>query len=290
MLHVVLEGMHLEPRFKPTLSNHRLLAFPSLMTGIFQGTALALAVIATPLAGAEAGIVNVVSAMNTEAPEGLSGDISASADLNDGNSDLFIIGLSPLVRYREDKHFFAAIVRSEYGESNDDRILFRSFGHLRYRYRFDGRWLGELFTQHEFDEFRSLSLRSLVGFGPKIDLVKREDRELGLGVAYMLEYEKLRNSSAGDDAGESHVNHRLSSYLTGRFEPAERVEILQTFYAQPRLDRPKDIRLLSQSQVSVKATTTVALTTALTIAYDSRPADTVKRTDVTLKSSVSWSF
>ncbi len=228
--------------------------------------------------------------MNTEAPEGVSGGVTAAADFNRGNTDLFVLSVSPIVRYRAKDEFVAAIVRTEYGHNDDERILFRAFTHIRYRHRFSERWLGEAFTQHEFDEFRRLNLRSLVGFGPKYELLRRQDANLGLGVAYMLEYEELDNDGNERDAGDDHLDHRLSSYLSGRLAPTERVELFQTFYAQPRFDRPSDIRLLSQSEASVKASETIAITTSLNIAYDSRPPDTIKKTDITLKSSISWSF
>ncbi len=237
-----------------------------------------------------AGIVNVVSATDNDVSEGFSGVVSASLDLNSGNSDLLLVGLSPVARYRAGDHFVVGTARGEYGKSNDERVLLRSFEHLRYRYRVSPAWSGEVFAQHAFDEFRRLNLRALLGVGPRFDVWKREGAQVGLGLAYMLEYERLRDTGDEDDAGESRLDHRLSSYITGRFSLADRVDFKQTLYAQPRFDLPHDIRLLSVSQISTRVTQHLAVTTSLSVVHDSRPPDAVDRTDVTLKSGISWSF
>ena len=139
---------------------------------------------------AEAGIVNVQSALATEAKEGASGSITASADWRTGNSRLLLLGISPVARYRAGKHLFITILRGDYGKSGDNEIVKKAFEHVRYRYDFHPRILGELFQQTTYDKFRLLRMRALVGAGPKFDLVARKQISLSLGIAYMLEYEQ----------------------------------------------------------------------------------------------------
>lgn len=260
----------------------------SLRVGLTFELALALLVVSPGVAAA--GIVNVISAMSAEAPEGLSGSVSASANLASGNTDLLVVGLSPVIRYRAEDHLWIGIMRGEYGRSNDERILASSFEHVRYRKRLSEAWSGEVFAQHAYDEFRRLNVRTLFGLGPKVDLLEREGAKVSLGAAYMFEYEKLSGSGGTGDAGDSRIDHRLSAYLGGDLVVAKRIELVQTLYAQPRFDRPEDIRLLSESQVSIRATERISLTTSLTVAYDARPPDDVDGTDLKLTSGVTWSF
>jgi len=238
---------------------------------------------------ARAGIVNVQSALSTSADEGVSGSVTGTADWRTGNTNLLVLGAAAVVRYRRGDHLWLGIAKGDLGKSNGARIIAKTFAHLRYRYRFDRLVLGEVFAQHELDQFRRLATRALVGAGPMFDLVDRKNLSVGLGVAYMLEYEKLRNDGA-IDAGQSDVQHRLSSYVTAHYQLDDHLELVETAYAQPRLTDAADYRLLSDSQLVVKVNSKISLSTTFSVAFDNRPPATIKKTDTALKSAVSVSF
>jgi len=250
------------------------------------------AVIVCTATPARAQIVNVQSALSTEAKPGLSGSVTASADWRTGNSDLILLGLSPVARYRAGDNLVIAILRGDYGESGGSTIARKAFGHLRYRRNFHERVLGEVFAQSEYDEIRLLKLRALFGVGPKFDVVKQKRLLLSLGVAYMLEHERPNSSAADEDAT---TLHRASSYLTGSFQVDDRVQVVQTVYVQPRIDGPGDVRVLSESQLVSKLVNRVALKTSFVVAYDSSPVeradgDELENLDTTLKTSIAVEF
>ncbi len=234
---------------------------------------------------AHAGIYNLQSILATEAEEGLSGAISAAADYRSGNVDYLFISATPLVRYRSGKHLVVGITRAEHKTSKGDTIASRSFEHVRYRYTFSQRLLGEVFAQHEFDAIKRLQLRALVGMGPKIDIVEGTSYGVSVGLAYMLEYERLQDDGAAD-AGQSDLQHRNSSYLVARYELDDRVQLIETMYVQPRLTGASDTRLLSDSELTVQVTKRVSFTSSFSIAYDSRPPASIKRLDTALVSSL----
>lgn len=238
---------------------------------------------------AGAGIVNVQSILATEADEGLSGSIAGSADWRTGNVDLLVLSAAPVARYRRRDHLLVGIVRGELGRSKGERIISRTFEHLRYRYQLHPRLVGEVFTQHEYDEFRRLELRALVGAGPLFHLLQADGYRLSWGVAYMLEYENLRDDMQ-PDAGTTDLAHRASTYLTGSYELDDRVQLVETVYAQPRLTEASDLRLLNESQIIVKVTEAIGLTTALTVAWDNAPPAGIEELDTSLKSSITYSF
>ena len=241
---------------------------------------------------AHAQIVNVQSALATEARAGLSGSVTASADWRTGSSDLLLLGLAPIARFRADDHLIVLILRGEYGRSGELDIVKKAFEHLRYRFRFHPRVLAEVFEQAEYDQFRLLELRALVGAGPKFDLLARKRLSLALGVAYLFEYER---PSAAALETDSERFHRASSYLMGRFELDDRVQIVETLYAQPCLTDPGDIKLLNESQLVVHLGRAMSLTTSVALAFDSAPlhqADgtALDRLDTTTKTSITVSF
>ena len=149
--------------------------------------------------------------------------------------------------------------------------------------------MGEVFVQHEYDEFRRLQLRALVGAGPVLDIYDHDDLRLQLGTAYMLEYERLNDDGQPDD-GATDLQHRVSGFLTGNYALDDRVEVTETFYAQPRLTDAADIRLLNDLAITVKLTDAVSMTTALNIAWDNAPPAGVEELDTALKSSLTVGF
>ena len=252
-----------------------------------------LVVILTLLAGlglckaAYAGIYNMQSILATEADEGLSGAISGSVDWRRGNVNFLFLSANPLARYRRGKHLIIGMMRGDHKTSGDTIIISNTLEHLRYRYQLSQRLLGEVFSQHEFNDVKRLNLRALVGAGPKYDLIDEKSYGLDLGVSYMLEYEKL-GGGMYDDAGSTDLQHRNSTYLTGHYQADDRVQLAESVYFQPRLTDTSDLRLLSESQLTFKLTEKLSYTTSFTIAYDSRPPDTVKKLDTALRSSLTY--
>ncbi len=234
-----------------------------------------------------AGIYNMASILATEAEEGLTGAISGSADWRTGNVEYLFLSATPLARYRSDKHLLIGMMRGERKTSRGDTIISNTLEHVRYRYTFSERWLGEVFAQHIFDDVKRLNLRALFGVGPKATLVDGKDYGLDAGVAYMLEYEKLKADDA-PDSGVTDLAHRNSTYLTGHYESGDRFQIAETLYLQPRLTGASDFRMLSQSQLTVHLTKRLSYTTSFTIAYDSRPPNTVEKLDTALQTSLTF--
>ena len=233
---------------------------------------------------ANAGIYNMQSILSTEADEGLSGAISGSADWRKGNVDYLFLSATPVARYRSGDHLFIGIVRGDRKTSGGATIISNTLEHLRYRHTISKSLLGEVFAQHTYDNIKRLNLRALLGAGPMVTLVEGKSYGLNLGSSYMLEYERLRDDEFAD-AGATDLQHRNSTYLTGRYD---RFQFTESVYVQPRLTGASDIRLLSESQITFQLTSKLSYTTSFMIAYDSRPPDSVEKLDTALISSITY--
>jgi putative salt-induced outer membrane protein YdiY len=240
---------------------------------------------------AAAQIVNVQSQIG-DVPEGFSGQIDAVADWRTGNTDLVLVAGTVTLRYKHDRSLVFATVKGEYGEVGDPGATFlkHTFEHLRYRYTLTDRVTIEAFGQHEYDEFRRLQLRALLGLGGRFTLVTGAGFSVIVGVAYMLEHEELDEKMGAIDAGDSYTNHRASTYLLGSYKLNDKVTLSETVYAQPRLDDPSDLRLLNQTQLAVKLTDRLSFTTSFLLAHDSSPPDLLEGTDTSLQSGISFKF
>ena len=121
-------------------------------------------------------------------------------------------------------------------------------------------------------------------------------------VAYMLEFERVQERIEERDPppnvvhdGYDETQHRASSYALGRVKLGDNLDLVETFYIQPRLTDLGDTRLLSQSQLVVKVTKKVSITTSIYIAYDTVPPHdgtpvAVKKLDSALKTSLTYEF
>ena len=240
---------------------------------------------------ARAQIVNVQGQLaKAPAADGVTGQIEGKVDWRDGNNPLFQIGGVGAVLIRRGKLLGLALAKGEYGKSNDVVLSKKTFEHVRVRYSIDCRWKWEAFAQHEYDKFRRLSIRQILGTGPALQIVDNKEVGVLAGAAYLLEFEELDQRPGTIDAGKRTIANRGSFYLTGLEKVGGQVAIVQTVYAQPRLDDPSDIRLLGELSVTSKLSKRIALTDGFTIAYDRTPPDGIKRRDLQLTVGVIVTF
>ena len=240
---------------------------------------------------AKAQIVNVQGALaKPPATDGATGQVELKLNWREGNNPLFDIGGAGSVVGRLGSVLGLVLARGEYGTSAGLTLAKKSFEHARTRIELDPRWRWEAFAQHEYDQFRRLSLRALAGTGPALQILDDKAIALLAGAAVLYEYERLDRRPGTIDAGLRTSALRASVYLTGHEEPGAGVLIIETIYAQPRLDHPGDLRLLGELAVQSKLVSRVALKDSFTVAYDRTPPDGVRRYDTQLEVAVVVTF
>lgn len=234
---------------------------------------------------AAAQIVNIQGALaKPPDKDGVAAQLEAKLDWREGNNRLFELGGGGSLLVRRGRLLGLAIARGEYGNAGDGIAIARkSFEHVRARVTLDERWRWEVFAQHEYDQFRRLSVRALVGSGPAFQIVNAEAVAVLAGAAYLFEFERLDRRAGVTDAGRRDFASRASIYVTGTEQLGAGASIVQTVYVQPRLDEFGDLRVLGEIAVTTKLTRRVALTDGFVVAYDRTPPDGVRRYDTQLK-------
>ena len=249
---------------------------------------MAAVMVAAP---ARAQIVNVQGALaRAPAEDGATGQLELKLSWREGNNPLFDIGGAGNLVGRRGSVLGLVLARGEYGTSRGLTLARKSFEHARLRIELDARWRWEVFGQHEYDQFRRLSLRALLGTGPALQLIDSAPLALLAGAAYLFEYEQLDTRLGAIDAGLRATAHRASIYLTGHEELRDGVTIVETIYVQPRLDHPGDLRVLGELAVQTRITARIALKDSLVVAYDHTPPDRVQRYDTSLEVAVVATF
>jgi hypothetical protein len=252
---------------------------------------LVTAVIGLTLTTAHAQIVNVQGALaKAPAQDGVTGQLELKVNWREGNNPLFDIGGAGNVVVRRGGVIGLVLARGAYGTSRGLTLARKSFEHARARIELDARWRWEVFAQHEYDQFRRLSLRALIGTGPALQIIDSPELALLAGAAYLYEGERLDRRAGTVDAGARTTAHRGSVYLTGHEDLSTSVAIVETMYVQPRLDHPGDVRLLGELAVLSKLSSWIALKDSFNVAYDRTPPDGVRRYDTSLEIALLVAF
>ncbi|RYZ43244.1 MAG: DUF481 domain-containing protein [Myxococcaceae bacterium] len=238
------------------------------------------------LAGsASAQIVNVQALFDEKAELGPAASIEVGGDWRTGSTQLFSVRGSLVGQLRTERDVWLAVIRGEYSFASGERIVSQVLEHVRYRRRFTDRVSGEAFVQHEYNEFRRLQLRALLGAGPRFVLFNEEATGLTFGIALMVEHERLRKDGEAD-AGDRYTDPRMSSYLLGRVKLMENIQLVETVYFQPRVTRPSDLRVLNETLFAVTPNPRVTVGIGFNLTYDSAPPATVPAMDTQLRTTV----
>lgn len=148
--------------------------------------------------------------------------------------------------------------------ANGNNFLNAAFGHLRYGVVLGPNWEWEVFTQLQYDERIRLSLRSLLGTGPRLRLVEGKRGDLFLGIIYMFEYDELSN----DD--RVFRDHRISSYLSLHWSFPGGARLANITYYQPRLPNFNRTRISTSTTLAMPLGKRLSFTTRFNLTYDAR--------------------
>jgi hypothetical protein len=208
--------------------------------------------------------------------------------LKKGNVDLLSAGLDLGTTWQGeqssllligDGSFASKRTLSDYAEAPDtslldseSRYINKILGHLRYNRRWRNSVQIEIFSQVERNEFLLMDRRLLGGIGPRLELISGESSHIAVGLAYMLEHERLDELSIDPTAQDRDtLAHRATSYLSGSLGIGESSSLGGTVYLQPRVTDPSDFRALGEIQLSVGINESLALGVEFLFRHDSQP-------------------
>lgn len=164
-----------------------------------------------------------------------------------------------------------------YAANNSETILNNGYLHLRSNFRYRSRWSEEVFAQIQYDNFRGLKNRYLVGGDERWQAIRGEKFELSLAAGPMFEQEVWQ--SPEDNALITVQYLKLSSYFIARWQITENVDFNTIFYYQVGYD--KDIRsarnrISSSTNFNLKISKYISFTTSISLAYENKPIIPIK--------------
>jgi len=237
-------------------------------------------------------IVNVLPTGKSK--DGLAGKVATSLSWRTGNTNLLQLVGSANASYHSGDHGVLFKAQVTYGEKSDDVYIAKTFEHIRYRYALLD-WLStEVLVQHQYDMFKKLKFRALLGLGVAASWQPFEDLSAVFGSTYLLEREVEGEDAAITLSNFSEFDHRWSNYLQVGWNVTETIGLNSTTFFQPKLSDFSDLRIHSENGLTVKANDVFAVKVSFSATYDSKPysdAQTlVESLDTNLKTSLVFSF
>jgi hypothetical protein len=183
------------------------------------------------------------------------------------------------------RHLVFAFGSIDYSRLNGTLGVDKSFAHGRYNYEMMSWSWWEVFAQEQSDVFQRIKTRTLFGTGPRFALYETPYFALFFGIAYMFERDVIDAAPGSPDEPVLLAN-RISNYLTAHATLSDGIDAVTTTYAQPRVDDPSDIRILSESGFVFKVTKRLSTSISFTAHYDTNHPTGVLPTDAELKNAI----
>lgn len=229
--------------------------------------------------------------------EGWGGHFDAKLSFLTGNADLQQLGGSTRVQYQRfhtdsefkklstqigrpvSRHLVFLVSSIDVGRRKKNYFINRGFSHLRWVRRWIPLLSSEVFIQHQFDDFKRLQNRVLIGSGARVPLLEEKNLSLNLGSGVMLELERLSINGAISDPLTRYI--RLTEYLAFSWNSLDKkMSIVNTLYYQPRVSGWSDYRILNELDIDFSFNQTLSFVFQIRGSYDHEPPQDVKPFDL----------
>lgn len=222
-----------------------------------------------------------------------SAEFTAALDLrvsgSTGNSDTNKAALDAQFSWISEKSINLAIFGYQHGESNNIRNANKAFIHYRYIHQINESFDWELFTQLETNEFTRLSYRGLLGAGIRYSLAKSEHHRAFLGLGGFHAKEETEVTPGLTDDGVEELT-RANIYFLSKYKIKPSISFSNSIYYQPNMSRLSDYRALLKSKFDFKISKDLSFRISLDIEHDSEPSQSIKSTDVSYMTGLSFEF
>lgn len=225
-----------------------------------------------------------IEELRLQKDQGGSGSVNLKMEGRSGNTQKLAGEVASLNMIRNEQREYILVGKYRYGESRNTKDEHEGNLHARYTKHFTGRPSLETFVQTEFNEFRSLKRRDLLGGGARFAIHNTPELSLACGTGAFYENELFKAAPWREDTVRANF---YVSYVrkTGPKSTASAIA-----YYQPSLEHLNDRRLQADLGFSSAITDKLALILDGNVVYDSDPPAGVKPTDTTYMAGFTWNY
>jgi len=230
---------------------------------------------------------DVYSFMNVETlrqshKDGFFGSINLKLMGASGSTDKFVNSFATQNVFRSDKNEFLFFVNHLYGEVSNTKNTDKGSFHARYSRSVSKIWAIEFYTQVEFDKFRALRLRRILGTGVRLQALRSETASIYLGAGAFQENEDLNL-----DPDEETLRGNMYAAYVHNF--INKTKLSATVYYQPSFSQ-SDFRIRFNTALGIPLTEKFKFTLEFTAGHDSAPPTDIVKTDTLYLTGLAYSY
>ncbi len=219
------------------------------------------------------GFINIES-LRQENKAGLSGSGALQVSGQAGNTNKFSGSASALTIEKLQRDELLFLLSDQYGLTSGIKDTNNAQAHLRYTFFEEEKYAFEVFTQREFDEFKNLNARTLLGANIRERLAKTSEQNLYFGLGGFYEWQVYVGDLERDGL-------RANAYLSFATQLNESVSSSATLYYQPLFKDLNDFRIRFQADFDFNLNATTALSAVYVLNDCSWVPANIVRTDMT---------
>lgn len=210
---------------------------------------------------------------------------------NDEKAEFFSTEAALNATYAPGAQAYLLIGEINYVENNSNNIL--NNGNLHFRTTFNHRktFSTEVYVQGQYDNFRGLTDRVLVGIAERWKVIENEKFDWHVAAGPMFEYERWRTPD-GEEIKQKRLP-KLSSYLTLRWKISDQMDFNTILYYQVGYDKEAELtrhRVSNTTNLNFKINDKLSFHTGISIAYDDEPIVPITEFIYSVENGISLDF
>lgn len=211
-----------------------------------------------------------IESLRENSKKGLNTSAKLLFNQQTGNTDKILYSASTLNSYKTDWQEYIFIGNLRYGESFERKDTEDGNLHFRYTQTLKESHFAELYTQYEYNNFKALTARRLVGLGYRFT-----HKYINIGLGAFDENEVV-------SPGEDQVAVRGNFYLSSTIQNQTGFEFASILYYQPSFKQGNDTRTILNLGVSQQINKSIGMVIEFQNVYDQRPPTDIKTYDSSL--------
>lgn len=213
--------------------------------------------------GANAQVINIEGKRFLNDTNGWIGNADFTFNIIQNTHQVLSLANTLRVQYQKNRSRFILLNDVNFIKAGNTNFVNSGYQHFRYNYKMNNLLTVEAFTQTQYNPVLKLDFRYLLGCGPRLKLLKKENARIYFASLFMYEY---------DDIVDEQVNlyeHRISSYLTFSFSLFKTVELNSTTFYQPNLQNVHDYRIANDTGLEIHINKHLNYKSSFNLLYDS---------------------
>lgn len=229
-------------------------------------------------------VINIENKRFLNDTNGWVGNVDFNFNIYNNTQQVLQFSNAIRVQYQKNKSRFILLNDLNFIKAGNTDFANAGYQHFRYNYKLS-KWLTmEAFTQTQYNPVLKLDFRYLLGAGPRLKILKKENARIYVAALYMYEYDDIVNDNV------NLYEHRISSYLTCTFSIFKTVELTSTTFYQPNINNTADYRIANDSGLEIHINKHLNFKSTFNMLYDTRQPEGITDLVYSFKNGLSIKF